>query len=141
VFQPPGQAVLATRFTQAIGHQHKGLLCNVVPLPRRPAELADALVEIDLLPQVTCQQHGPPREGLSASHLVGKGEAFPAVLAEGSYQLVQPIAEQIQPPQAGDDALFGTPVVAVSFDDLDVVILLAAADDFLGACEHNPAPR
>ena len=118
----------------------EGHLCHVVPFPWRPAELADDLGEIHLLPQVTCQQHGPPRECLFAGHFVGKGEAFPAVFAEGSHQVVQLIAEQIQPPQAGDDPLLGASLVAVGFDDLDVVIFLVAALDLLGACEHKPAP-
>ncbi len=84
--------------------------------------------------------YGTPREGLFASHLLGKRELLATVLTKGAYKVVQLIAEQIQPSQAGDDPLLGSSVVAIGLDDLDVVIFLVAAGDFLCACEHKPAP-
>lgn len=140
VFQPPSQTMFTLRFAQAVGHQHKGHLRHLVLLPARRAKRCEDLTEIHLIPQVPCQQDRSPRERFSAGHLLSKGELFPAVFAERGHQVIELVVHHVQAPEVGENSLLGPSVVAVGFDDLDVVIFLVAAVDLLGACEHKPAP-
>ena len=135
--QPVGQAVLALRANQPIGHEHERPIRVGDVRPRRAQKLVEHLPQPQLVEQRPHHQHRPPGRRLENLHVV----TLPFDLGqplEHAFQLGQQLLEEILASQVGDRPLLDLAVFTVGLDDADVLVDLAAGGrDFDGADEHG----
>ncbi len=134
--QPAGQAVFAGRAGEAIGDQDEG------PVGERHAlGLAQRRVEDGPEPELVEQgaegEDWPPGGGIEDIEIVVRICLRVGIVAEQAFQLGEHFGEQIHAAQIGDGALLDLAVVAIGFDDADILVHRAAGGpDFDGSEVH-----
>ena len=134
--QPAGQAVFASGMNQAIGDQNKGPVGK-----RHPSGFAQCRVQDG--PQSQLVKEGPDRKdwspggGIDDVQIVGVGGLRAGVLAQQTLELGEDFGEEVFATQVSDGALLDLAVLAIGFDDTDILINRAAGgSDFDGSQVH-----
>src|SRR3989304_256795 len=138
--QPAGQAMLARRRAQPIGHQHQRTVRQGPTVARPPAALAiENRVEAQLPPQRPRHQHRAPIPRARRLHLARPPRGAPDRLpTQQTDERIKVRGEEILAAEIAHDALLGAAVLPVGFDEADILVLDAlAAGRLHGAQEHR----
>src|SRR4029077_2528226 len=134
--QPAGQAVFAGGPGETIGDQDEG------PVGERHAfGLAQRRVEDgpepELVEQSADSEDSPPGGGIEDIEIVVLSCPRVGIVAEQAFQLGEYFREQIHTAQIGHGALLDLAVVAIGFDNADILVHRAAGGpDFDGSEVH-----
>ena len=123
---------------QAIGQKHKDTLGVGGPVPGTRQQLVEDAPQPELLEKRTHDQGGAPGRGIEnldgiRIFTAGRGRA-----EQGALKFGQQRSENILATEVGDDALFDFAIVAIGFDNADVLVDGAVGGrDLDGADEHG----
>src|SRR5215472_4723246 len=140
--QPAGQAVLAAGPAESISHQHEdtigvGDLRRVFAWPGSAQVLVQDLPQAQLIEESAQDQGGPPRPALQDID-VDSFASDAGCAAQDPFQFGEELLQEILAAEIGDDALFDLTVLAIGFDDADVLVDGAVGGgDFDGADVHG----
>jgi hypothetical protein len=124
--QPTRQAVFAAGPYQAISDQHESAigirnLGDIVAEFGSAEMLVEDLPEAELIEQGPDEQNRPPVPGIENVHVGGLvGQAWFA--AQDAFELGQKGLQEVLATEVGDHALLDLAVLAVGFDDADVLV-------------------